>query len=83
VSAINAQTGEVTLSDPGSPTGNEETVPIDTFMQAWSASDYSMLVTDHAAGTEDHKVQADIAHIEHPGASSAPSSDSVSRARTP
>jgi len=64
VSAVNAQTGEVTLSDPGSPTGNEETVPIDTFMQAWSASDYQMLVTDHAAGTDAQPVQTDIAHLE-------------------
>lgn len=83
VTAINAQTGEVTLSDPGSPTGNEETVPLSTFMQAWSASDYGMLVTDHAAGTEDHQVQEDIAHAEHPGTSPqylAPAADSTSPA---
>jgi hypothetical protein len=53
VSAIDSQTGVVTLSDPGSPSGNEEQVSLSTFLQAWSASDYGMLVTDHAAGTAD------------------------------
>jgi hypothetical protein len=53
VSAIDPQTGVVTLSDPGTPAGNEEQVSLSTFLQAWSASDYGMLVTDHAAGTTD------------------------------
>jgi hypothetical protein len=47
VSAIDPQTGTVTLSDPGTPDGNEEQVSLSTFLQAWSASDYGMLVTDH------------------------------------
>ena len=47
VSAIDQQTGTVTLSDPGTPDGNEEQVSLSTFLQAWSASDYGMLVTDH------------------------------------
>lgn len=71
VTAINDQTGMVTLSDPGSPDGNEEQVPLDTFLQAWSASDYDMLVTDRpAAGagpevateTTGHEIAADAAH---------------------
>jgi hypothetical protein len=48
VSAIDPQTGVVTLSDPGTPSGNEEHVSMSTFLQAWSASDYQMLVTDNA-----------------------------------
>jgi Peptidase_C39 like family len=75
VSAINAQTGEVTLSDPGTPGGNEETVPLTTFMEAWSASDYSMLVTDHAAGTADEQA---IKGVDQVAAASAPSPHLVS-----
>jgi hypothetical protein len=62
VTAINTQTGEVTLSDPGSPTGNEEQVSLSTFMEAWNASGDQMLVTDHAAGTEDAQVWGTIEH---------------------
>jgi hypothetical protein len=54
ISAIDPQTQTVTLSDPGSPGGNEEQVPMGTFLQAWSASDYEMLVTDSPAGGADH-----------------------------
>jgi hypothetical protein len=50
VSAINPVTGAVTLSDPGTPDGNEEQVPMSTFLRAWSASDYGMLVTDDPVG---------------------------------
>ncbi|HEX4092072.1 MAG TPA: hypothetical protein VHZ33_25435 [Trebonia sp.] len=64
VTAINAQTGEVTLSDPGSPDGNQEQVPLSTFMEAWEASGCEMLVTDHAAGTEDAQVWSDTERIE-------------------
>ena len=64
VTAINTQTGEVTLSDPGSPTGNEEQVPLSTFTDAWEASGYQMLVTDHAAGTDDAQVWTDTQRIE-------------------
>jgi hypothetical protein len=59
VTAINAQTGEVTLSDPGTPDGNEEQVPLDTFKDAWEASGYTMIVSDHAAGSEDQHVWSD------------------------
>jgi hypothetical protein len=62
VTAINDQTGVVTLSDPGSPDGNEEQVPLNVFMEAWNASDDQMLVTDHAAGTEDTQVWATVPH---------------------
>jgi hypothetical protein len=64
VTAINAQTGEVTLSDPGSPDGNEEQVPYSTFMEAWEASGCEMLVSDHSAGTEDSQVWSDTERIE-------------------
>lgn len=64
VSAVNTQTREVTLSDPGNPNGNEETVPLSVFLDAWSASDYSMLVTDHTAGTEVHQTDVGIKHVE-------------------
>lgn len=52
VSAINTQTGVVTLSDPGTQYGNEEQVPLEVFLDAWHASGDQMLVTDHPAGTE-------------------------------
>ena len=54
VSGINSETGVVTLSDPGTPSGNEEQVPLSVFMDAWSASNYQMLVTDDAVGGADH-----------------------------
>jgi len=63
VTAINTQTGVVTLSDPGSPTGNEEQVPLSVFMDAWSASHDQMLVSDHAAGTEDGQVWSATEHV--------------------
>jgi hypothetical protein len=65
VTAIDPVHGTVTLSDPGSPDGNEETVPLSTFMDAWDASHDSMIVTDHAAGTQDSPVWQttnDLAH---------------------
>jgi|GEM_PF-5606799 len=64
ITAINAQTGEVTLSDPGTPDGNQEQVPLTTFMDAWEASGCQMLVTDHAAGTQDTQIWSDTQHIE-------------------
>jgi hypothetical protein len=64
VTAINSQTGEVTLSDPGSPNGDEEQVPLSTFMEAWEASGCEMIVTDHAAGTEDSQVWSDTERVE-------------------
>lgn len=54
VSAIDPVTGTVTLSDPGTPDGNEEQVPLPRFLRAWSASDYGMLVTDDPVGGADH-----------------------------
>lgn len=54
VSAVDPQTGVVTLSDPGTPSGNEEQVPMSTFLQAWSASGYSMLVTNNAESGRQH-----------------------------
>ena len=62
VTAINTQTGEVTLSDPGSPAGDEEQVPLNVFMEAWNASGDQMLVTDHAAGTQDAQVWNTVQH---------------------
>jgi hypothetical protein len=63
VSAIDPATGTVTLSDPGTPDGNQEQVPLPTFLQAWSASGYGMLVTDDPAGGADHA--AVTAAVEH------------------
>ncbi|HTW08439.1 MAG TPA: hypothetical protein VME46_13060 [Acidimicrobiales bacterium] len=60
VTGINAETGVVTLSDPGTPAGNEEQVPLTTFLEAWSASDYAMLVTADPVGGAD-AVAASIA----------------------
>lgn len=58
VSAIDPKTGEVTLSDPGTPDGNEEHVSWTTFQDAWSASQFQMIVTDDAAGGADHATAA-------------------------
>ncbi|MDG3016094.1 C39 family peptidase [Speluncibacter jeojiensis] len=46
VAGIDHDRGVVILSDPGSPNGNQEEVPIDRFEQAWSASGDQMLVAD-------------------------------------
>lgn len=46
VTAIDTTDGTVTLSDPGNPAGNEETVPLSQFEQAWAAGDNQMLVVD-------------------------------------
>jgi hypothetical protein len=67
ISAINDQTGTVTLSDPGSPSGNEEQVPLQPFLDAWSASHYQMLVTDDRVGGADARAAtAAVDDIEHP-----------------
>jgi len=64
VSAIDPQSGVVTLSDPGTPDGNEEQVPLSTFLDAWSASDYGMLVTDDPAGGADqHAAGTAVEHV--------------------
>jgi hypothetical protein len=68
VSAIGPDT--VTLSDPGSPDGNEEVVPIGIFEDAWRASDYGMLVTDDTPGGADHSAAASaVEDMEHPSRS--------------
>ena len=54
VTAVDPRTQTVTLSDPGTAGGNEEQVSFQDFEAAWSASDYTMLVTDDAAGGLDH-----------------------------
>ncbi|MEV8143947.1 hypothetical protein [Specibacter sp. NPDC078709] len=46
VTGINYERGTVILSDPGTPGGNFEEVPIDLFMNAWSDSDNAMIVCD-------------------------------------
>jgi hypothetical protein len=72
VSAVNDVTGTVTLSDPGSPDGNEEQVPMSTFMDAWSASGCEMLVTDDpVGGTDQHAATAAVDGIEHPTGTTA------------
>jgi hypothetical protein len=65
VSAINTQTGVVTLSDPGNPGGNQEQVPLDVFMDAWHASGDQMLVTDHPDGTENSQAWPATQHAAH------------------
>lgn len=64
VAGIDHDRGVVILSDPGSPNGNQEEVPIDQFEQAWSASGDEMLVADNP--------DADLAST--PDAAPAPSS---------
>jgi hypothetical protein len=49
VTGIDSSRGTVILSDPGSPTGDQEEVPIETFMDAWADSQYSMIVCDQPA----------------------------------
>lgn len=46
VSGIDTARGVVFLSDPGSPDGNMEEVPIDVFNNAWADSQNSMIVCD-------------------------------------
>lgn len=46
VSGIDEARGVVILSDPGSPNGNQETVPIAQFQDAWADSGNEMLVAD-------------------------------------
>lgn len=46
VTAIDTTDGVVVLSDPGNPDGNEETVPLSEFEEAWAAGDNQLLVVD-------------------------------------
>lgn len=48
ITAIDQDRGYVVLSDPGSPDGNQETVPLADFVEAWSGSDNSAIVTTEA-----------------------------------
>ncbi len=63
VTGIDTERGTVILSDPGSPDGNLEEVPIETFMDAWADSEYSMIVCDQPAPDTDAltDVQTDVA----------------------
>jgi hypothetical protein len=49
VAGIDADRGVVLLSDPGSPDGDLEEVPIDTFMDAWADSEHTMIVAEDPA----------------------------------
>jgi len=67
VTSINVDTDTVTLSDTGTQEGNEETVPLAVFMDAWQASDYQMLVTDDPVGGADHATAlTTVTDMEHP-----------------
>ncbi len=45
ITAIDQDRGYVVLSDPGNPDGNEDVVPLADFVEAWSGSDNSAIVT--------------------------------------
>lgn len=51
ITGIDESTGMVYLSDPGSPTGNMEAVPIETLIDAWQDSEFQMIVCDQPAPT--------------------------------
>lgn len=72
VSAIDPATGEVTLSDPGTPSGNEEHVPWTTFQDAWSASGFQMIVTEDAPGGADQATAANAVSDLSGGSTPAP-----------
>jgi hypothetical protein len=45
ITAIDQDRGYVVLSDPGNPDGNQDVVPLADFVEAWSGSDNSAIVT--------------------------------------
>jgi hypothetical protein len=49
VTGVDLATGTVFLSDPGSPNGNMEQVPMDVLLDAWQDSDFQMIVCDEPA----------------------------------
>jgi hypothetical protein len=49
VAGIDVDRGVVLLSDPGSPEGDLEEVPIETFLDAWADADNEMIVCDEPA----------------------------------
>lgn len=49
VTGVDEATGTVILSDTGTPSGNEERVPIATFEAAWADSNDTMIVCDEPA----------------------------------
>jgi hypothetical protein len=49
VAGIDVDRGVVLLSDPGSPDGNLEEVPVEVFMDAWADSDHTMIVAEDPA----------------------------------
>ncbi len=49
VAGIDTDRGVVLLSDPGSPDGDLEEVPIEVFMDAWADSDHTMIVAEDPA----------------------------------
>jgi len=53
VAGIDVDRGVVLLSDPGSPDGNLEEVPIEVFMDAWADSDNTMIVAEEPAPETD------------------------------
>lgn len=46
ITAIDQERGVVVLSDPGTETGDQETVPLSVFEEAWASGDNQLLVTD-------------------------------------
>jgi LysM repeat protein len=75
VTAIDTTDGVVVLSDPGNPDGNEETVPLTAFEEAWAAGDNQLLVVDSptAADAQSPDVQPAVDHTDDaPGHDQAP-----------
>jgi hypothetical protein len=60
VAGIDTERGVVLLSDPGTPTGNLEEVPIEVFQDAWADSDDAMIVADEPAPTHVPADEADV-----------------------
>ncbi|MFT3717045.1 MAG: hypothetical protein QM774_14190 [Gordonia sp. (in: high G+C Gram-positive bacteria)] len=78
VTEIDEEAGVVYLSDTGHPEGNELAVPIDEFEEAWSESDFTMVVCDEPSPnldyptTDDHDVVLEPDHVPAPQAPVAP-----------
>jgi hypothetical protein len=76
VTGVDSLTGQVSLNDSGVPTGAEEHVDINTFMDAWSKSNFAMVSTDSpapmsdplsipSAGPTGETIQAEVQHLQN------------------
>ena len=86
ITGIDFERGVAVLSDTGTPGGNEETISLEQLKEAWSFSDFNMIVTEHPTDPEVATGQSTGGHIDtslHPQHTNDPFAPDPSHAAPP